>query len=1108
MLKEINYLNLFQVQSLPSIIVCPGAGIFTIIEANPAFAAISATTQEQLKSRDLFSLSFYQQPGISKSLQDSLAYVQSRKLPHKIPVLPVQLQGGGEEKFWEIEHLPILNKDGSIDYIVHTILDRTEKLTLEQHLKDSIRNLEERNAFIETVLQNLPIGIAVNRISDGTATVVNKKFAETYGWSEDELIDIENFFIKVYPDPVYREQIMSRILGDIQSGVAARMQWNNIAVTTSTGATRYVNAKNIPLFEQDLMISTVIDVTKEAEQQAEIVRTRTNLTSLINASNDFIWSVDTHFCLITANHSFRQYIESVTHKELKEGTDMLMREFGDESVEKWRNYYEQALSGRKMKVEERLVDTATQKTQYTSISLQPIYRDGDHQLVGVACHSKDITEIKQNLLALQEAKEELNKIMRSSLDIICTISRDGYFKQVSDAAADIWGYQPSELIGKAFMDFVFPEDRAITEKATEDVLAGNDITNFENRYVRKDGTVVPMVWSAGWDPEYKLVFSVARDATEKKKAEQQLRSSEYLLNEAQRLAKMGSWNFDFRADRLTWSDPLYDVFGANKETFLETHGSFINLIVDEDKEFVLATSRHSQQTGDPFNIEYRIKTPEGEERIIEEFGFSEKDEKGHIIRLFGTAQDITSRKKAEELLRKSEERYKYLFDNNPSPMLIWDFASFRILDCNEEALLMYGYTRDEFLQLTIRDIRPASDIPLIDAFYQNEGLYGKIHKGVWRHKKKNGKVMYVNISGHLMDYNGRRAALVQVQDITQKLEAETDLLESEKKYNDLFHLSPQPMLVFDPDTFKVIQVNKAAMNQYGYDEEEFLNMTVLQLRIPEDVPQLKAHLAKRMNQQTDTYSGRFRHKKKSGELIDVDVYGSPIVINNKTYRMVIAIDITEKLRFESEITKAIIKTQEDERYEIGGELHDNVCQLLAASQISLGMIGETAGITEKPWYQKTNDYISLASEEIRKLSHRLAPAFFNDMTLEQAFSKLFSDFNLGNKYEMTLHFNQKASEEIINGELQLSLYRILQEQLRNILKYANARRIAVDLSVRDRTLIMTTTDDGIGFDAAHVPHGIGLANMKRRVELFSGNIDIDSAPGKGCRISIAIPLPA
>ena len=86
-----------------------------------------------------------------------------------------------------------------------------------------------------------------------------------------------------------------------------------------------------------------------------------------------------------------------------------------------------------------------------------------------------------------------------------------------------------------------------------------------------------------------------------------------LKAEAQRLAKLGSWDYDVIADRLTWSEELYNVFGTDKQTFRETHDSFLHLVDEEDREFALQTSRHTQQTGEPFTIEYHITTPKGEE---------------------------------------------------------------------------------------------------------------------------------------------------------------------------------------------------------------------------------------------------------------------------------------------------------------------------------------------------------------------------------------------------------------------------------------------------------------------------------------------------------------
>ncbi|MCW3119386.1 MAG: domain S-box protein, partial [Chitinophagaceae bacterium] len=159
------------------------------------------------------------------------------------------------------------------------------------------------------------------------------------------------------------------------------------------------------------------------------------------------------------------------------------------------------------------------------------------------------------------------------------------------------------------------------------------------------------------------ILSLVDNVTERKISEEQIRQSESHLAEAQRLAKLGSWDYDFKADRLTWSEELYNVFDTDKRTFKETHDSFLNLVDKEDREFVLQTSKHTQQTGEPFTIEYHITTSKGEKKVIQEHGYGQKDSKGNVIRLFGTAQDITERKKAEETLKQSYEEIKRLTEH-------------------------------------------------------------------------------------------------------------------------------------------------------------------------------------------------------------------------------------------------------------------------------------------------------------------------------------------------------------------------------------------------------------------------------------------------------------
>lgn len=131
--------------------------------------------------------------------------------------------------------------------------------------------LKERNSFIQTVLDNLPIGISLNDIDEGIATYMNKKFEEIYGWNLDEMNSINMFFEHVYPDPEYRNQIVTQVLTDIQSGDPGRMHWENIFVTRKDGSQRVVNAVNIPLLVQNTMVSTVMDITDLHKSKTELV---------------------------------------------------------------------------------------------------------------------------------------------------------------------------------------------------------------------------------------------------------------------------------------------------------------------------------------------------------------------------------------------------------------------------------------------------------------------------------------------------------------------------------------------------------------------------------------------------------------------------------------------------------------------------------------------------------------------------------------------------------------------------------------------------------------------------------------------------------------------
>ena len=229
--------------------------------------------------------------------------------------------------------------------------------------------------------------------------------------------------------------------------------------------------------------------------------------------------------------------------------------------------------------------------------------------------------------------------------------------------------------------------------------------------------------------------------------------------------------------------------------------------------------------------------------------------------------------------------------------------------------------------------------------------------------------------------------------------------------------------------------------------------------------------------------------------------------NNNPCRMIGAMqDITYQVTEELRMSKAIIDAQEQERRFIGGELHDNVNQILAGSLLALSMVKNSKSITKKTleFIEIGKTHIFNAIEEVRKLSHKLAPASFDDSSLKDAIEKLLQTFNVNNQFNIKLQMADACNT--INGDIQINLYRILQEQMKNIVKYAEASEIEISLKKSNNAIKMRIYDNGKGFNIKTAKKGIGLSNIRKRAESFSGKFSVTSSVGKGCEIIVEIPL--
>jgi PAS domain S-box-containing protein len=220
-------------------------------------------------------------------------------------------------------------------------------------------------------------------------------------------------------------------------------------------------------------------------------------------------------------------------------------------------------------------------------------------------------------------------------------------------------------------------------------------------------------------------------------------------------------------------------------------------------------------------------------------------------------------------------------------------------------------------------------------------------------------------------------------------------------------------------------------------------------------------------------------------------------------------DITEKKEAEEklrqaekqkqlEITGAVISAQEKERQEIGRELHDNINQLLATARLYVAVTKDQE-IPDRSIIAKADEILGSAITEIRELSHALIPPSLGKTKLTEAISLILDTMSKTGKFIVHRKFS-RITDGLIPEELKLAVYRILQEQLNNIQKYAKAQNVYVELTQRGEKLKLVVRDDGVGFDTSKKAPGIGIRNMRTRASLFNGRIKIISAEGQGCEL--------
>ncbi|MBL0182252.1 MAG: PAS domain S-box protein [Chitinophagaceae bacterium] len=492
--------------------------------------------------------------------------------------------------------------------------------------------------------------------------------------------------------------------------------------------------------------------------------------------------------------------------------------------------------------------------------------------------------------------------------------------------------------------------------------------------------------------------------------------------------------------------------------------------------------------------------------VISNSGSPLMDRKGNISGAVVLFNNITEQKKRDDELKQSEEKYRMLIEQASDGVLIYSFDG-TIYEFNEAAYKQIGYSKEEFATLKLPDLFFNEPVIL------NQAVADKIFAGQTvlfnrRVKKKDGTAMEVEINARMLP-DGRSLAFVR--DITERKRTEQAMQMALERYDILSKATSDT--IWDWDIIhNRMHYNEGISKMFGHQITETGNIADWWKENihPDDIKNVTDALEKAFKKERQNLQLEYRFRCDNGTY--KYIYDRAFVIFDEQENPVRIIgamqDITYQKEEELRIARAIADAQEQERRHIGEELHDNVNQILVGSLLTLGMAKDKNTDREKvnSLIDASKNHVLNAIEELRKLSHEIAPATFEKKSLRDIFETLLEGINPNKQFNINFEFDEAVNT--INDDIQLNLYRILQGQVKDILNYSGANALEVKLTCSENSVKMRIFDNGRGFDTRKPRRGIGLNNIKNRAESFGGKFILNSAPGMGCEIVVEIPVEA
>jgi PAS domain S-box-containing protein len=333
----------------------------------------------------------------------------------------------------------------------------------------------------------------------------------------------------------------------------------------------------------------------------------------------------------------------------------------------------------------------------------------------------------------------------------------------------------------------------------------------------------------------------------------------------------------------------------------------------------------------------------------------------------------------------------------------------------------------------------------------------------------------------------------------------SELKLSEEKFRVLVEQNLVAVFIIQDGRFKYS--NPGFEDAFGYTKNELLNIVKVEdVMYPDDLEKVQTFYAQRISGKNPPSQYTIRVIRKDGLMLHAEVIASPIMYENKPAVIGTAIDITGRIEEEKRIGKAVTEAQERERMQIGMELHDNVKQIMAATLLNLEYLQQHLDDKQMAAERigQLMVYMREAIYDLRRLSHQLAPSLDSSASLYDKVDNLVTAMLSSSKMKVAIEVDERSNK--LSSEVQLVVFRILQEQIANALKHADATLLNISISRKDKLVEIVVTDNGKGIDPDLKKEGIGLENIRRRAQALDGIVKINSSPGSGFELIVEIPV--